>query len=372
MADKDNCPSIEKILDILDKLASQEEKSFIKDYKAKYLAIVPEEYLKLDIKNKKKFIFNFLNTKTDLNAQFIEFILVLVENMNTKRSNIYIIDRIVDIIIEYNKIKNEKEKLWNKLLEFSETSTNSNEIRYSVNEIMSLLYEFSTIKNNEYLYKQVDKLNYKIKDEFENYYNKIIELYKGKYKQYKLKYEMLIFKTNQMFPNKSFQNKMIRQLNKIQNSFKSLKQSIFYGKKWKSYGICCRNINFINKCKRNINKYSLEDEISNIKLELNDNINTIVNKLDENYKTIYKDLNIKEKSFINSKLIANDCAENIKVNILIKFLENQITIDRLEKLENLNSNTNDSTKNSLMEKVKTEIDDIYENLDMPAIKDNAT
>ena len=294
--------------------------------------------LKFNLEDRKKFVLNSIVSKTNLDAKNIEFLLVLTENFNTKLSNVKILDDIIDLIIEYNKIKLEKENLWKNLVKLIDINVDSNAIRYSADEMMILMQEYIDNINKKYLFRQIDRVNNTIKEEIEVDYNKRINYYKELYSKYKCKYNTLLCKANQTFPNKSFQYKVHRKLNVILSNFYRIKNSIYKGQYGKCIGICYKNIKFIGKLKENIKQDGLEDGFIQDKLILNEEVDNLVSNLDSKYQNIYENLSQEDTMEITNKIIKSNANKDIKLMMITKFLDGKTLInDQIDEIENNNT-----------------------------------
>lgn len=340
MVDKITKPSIDRIMQILDNKSSIEERNYIKNHKLKILTITPKDFISWKLEDRKIYLFNTLTTKTSLDAKSIEFLVVLLENMSVKLSNLFILDDIIDFMINFHSLKDEKDKLWHKLGKFADANNDPNELRYTVTELLSLIFDFAKDNNNKYLFQQADEINFKIKEEFENNYAKIIEFYKNKYHEYKTRYKALLVKSNQIFPNESFQKKVNRVLNKIKNGFYDLKTSLFKKRYGKCYGLCKINIDYIKRIKIGIMQDGLEQEFHVEQTMLDNQIDEVIDKLSDKLKNVYFSLSIEDSTSIKTKIITHNTNLDGKIALAINLLEKFDKNQNINDFENIESSIN--------------------------------
>ena len=361
MADKIIKPSIENILKILDKRTSSIERNYIARSKTKYLAISAKDFIGLKPEQRKNFVFNVISSKTTLSPFQVEFVLVLVEILSTKLSTIYVLDDIIDLLVNYTKIKIENDKVFNKLVNLIDLENGNSENKYTIEEMKALMTEFVNSTNEKYLFKQTDNLNYQIKYEYENDFAKRIDNYRNKYEEYKLKYETLLLKTKQIAPNFSFQNKVKRKYRELEKSIYQLKRSLYWKQYGKSYGICVR---LVKKIQRNIDamqgKKGVEQMFAFDKLKLQQKQNSqiiqeLIPKLDELEKKIFSTLDKQSTEMITKRMSNENLSLDNKL-LLLKQMIKEFSPLGIEK------NFLDENQDDLNNTIDNKQEDLEENI----------
>ena len=331
MADKISKPNFEKIKEILDKNNTKDEIIYMNNKNTKYLAMNSSEFAMKNVDDKIKYVTNSILTKTQLNAKHIEFVNIIIRNLKNKSANIYIIDDIIDLLMVNNSLRKDKEKFWKNINMLDKLGLN--EEKFTMEELNLMCANFVNQVNEKYLFKQTDILNYNIKYEYENIYNKRIEFYKNIAKEYKNKYNTLIGVYKWEFPNLSFQKKIKRILKEISNKIYALKFAIAKNKIGKAYGISKCIIKYINWRKNDIDR-----KIGFRDMSINDNIKEIRNgnldgkEIDKSLDKYILDLddNTRDK-FIS---LDKDTQKIIENNIFTKSTEEKSIKDRL--ISNIN------------------------------------
>ena len=206
-----------------------------------------------------------------------------------------------------------------------------NEEKFTMEELNLMCASFVNSVNEKYLFKQTDILNYNIKYEYENVYNKRIEFYKNIANEYKNKFNTVIGENKWEFPNLSFQKKIRRVLNEIANKIYALKTAIVKKKIGKAYGISKCILKYIYWRKNDIKRKTgfmemvdkdvyKEDKLEKLgDNEANISLDELILELDENTRNKFISLDketqiiIKNKTFdksteeksIKDKLIGN-------------------------------------------------------------------
>jgi len=331
MADKISKPNLEKIKEILDKNNTKEEINYMKSKNIKFLAMNSSEFAMKNSDDKIKFVTNSILTKTHLNAKHIEFVNIIIRNLKNKSANIYILDDIIDLLIVNDSLRKDKEKFWKNINMLDKLGLN--EEKFTMEELNLMSANFVNTINDKYLFKQTDILNYNIKYEYENVYNKRIEFYKNIANEYKNKYNTIRGEIKWEYPNLSFQKKMLRVFKEILNQIYALKIAIVKNKIGKAYGISKCIIKYINWRRNDINKKTGFMEMFNkeiIKRKIEDypenkdenlTLNKLVMELDDNTRDKYISLD-------------KDTQKKIKDNTFSKSTDDKSIKDRL--ISNIN------------------------------------
>ena len=356
MADKIKRPPIEKIMEILDKNTSALDKNYAAGHKkAKHLAIEAKDFIAMKIEARKTFVFSTISSKIKLSPFYTEFILLLVEILPAKLSIVYVLDDIIDLLVNYTKIKSENDRIYHKLANLISLPCNEKGPKYSIEEIKSLMAEFVNYTNDKYLYKETDKLNFAIKYEYENIFAKKVEFYKEKLDEYKAKYNALLIKDKQIFPNKTFQSKIIRKWTEFSKTIGRLKQAIYYRKLGKAYGIGVRIQKLIRKNIKSIKlNYGLEDIFIDDKKKIldknykNETMDAIKLKLDADELNILNTLDQNSTEDVSKIVLSPKLKIENKINQIKEYL-NDFRIKNNFMDENYEPNSNIT-----IEKVKLE------------------
>ena len=356
MADKIKRPPIEKIMEILDKNTSALDKSYAAGHKkTKHLAIEAKDFIALKIEARKTFVFSAISSKTKLSPFYVDFILLLVEILPAKLSIVYVLDDIIDLLVNYIKIKSENDRIYHKLANLISLPCNKNGPKYSIDEVKTLITEFVNYTNDNYLYKETDKLNFAIKYEYENIFAKKIEFYKEKLDEYKAKYNALLMKNKQVFPNKTFQSKIIRKWTEFSKSIARIKQAIYYRKLGKAYGIGVRMQKLIAKNIKSIKlNYGLEDIFIEDKKKILDKnykseiMDAIKSKLDEEEVNLLSQLDQNSTEDVSKIVLSPKLKIENKVTQIKEYL-NDFKVNKNFMEENFEQNSNIT-----IEKVKLE------------------
>ena len=349
MADKISKPNFEKIKEILDKNNAKEEIIYMNNKNTKYLAMNSSEFAMKNVDDKIKYVTNSILTKTQLNAKHIEFVNIIIRNLKNKSANIFIIDDIIDLLIVNNSLRKDKEKFWKNINMLDKLGLN--EEKFTMEELNLMCANFVNLVNEKYLFKQTDILNYNIKYEYENIYNKRIEFYKNIANEYKNKYNTIIGVNKWEFPNLSFQKKIKRVLKEISNKVYALKLAIVKNKIGKAYGISKCILKYINWRKNDINRktgfmdMSINENIKengNEKLDVNE-INISLDKyildLDENTRNKFISFDKETQKIIKNNTFSKSTEDKSIKDRLIS------NINKFYAETNLNENFSDEEDN---------------------------
>ena len=327
MADKISKPNVEKIKEILDKNNTKDEIIYINNKNTKYLAMNSLEFAMKNADEKIKYVTNSILTKTQLNAKHIEFINIIIRNLKNKSANIFIIDDIIDLLIVNNSLRKDKEKFWKNINMLDKLGLN--EEKFTMEELNLMCANFVNLVNEKYLFKQTDILNYNIKYEYENVYNKRIEFYKNIANEYKTKYYTIIGESKWKFPNLSFQRKIKRIFKEISNRVYALKFAIAKNKIGKAYGISKCILKYINWRKDDINRKTgfMEMSVNDDTIGINNqkqngdkedkSLDKLILELDENTREKFISLDKETQKIIENNTFNKSTDEKSIKNILI-------------------------------------------------------
>jgi len=230
----DKISSIQKILD---KLETIEQKEYLESVKVKYLTMPIHMYIKLPLNEKKKYILNTINTHYhELSVQSRKYILLLTQTINMNKANLAFLEDNINMMLNYEK-KMKQDKMINDKLAWLKTFQIKKEDRFTIEECKQLCKIFAAEENNQFIYNQTNELNYALKEEYRCTWFKQIQNWKEKYKQIKNEFKLFKMKANQNFPNYTFQIKVKEWMHQLLKEVSKVKQCIYYGKKWKAYGI---------------------------------------------------------------------------------------------------------------------------------------
>jgi hypothetical protein len=152
------------------------------------------------------------------------------------KANLAFLEDNINMMLNYEK-KMKQDKMINDKLAWLKTFQIKKEDRFTIEECKQLCKIFAAEENNQFIYNQTNELNYALKEEYRCTWFKQIQIWKEKYKQIKNEFKLFKMKANQNFPNYTFQIKVKEWMNQLLKEVSKIKQCIYYGKKWKAYGI---------------------------------------------------------------------------------------------------------------------------------------
>lgn len=317
--DKEN--KFEQLQRILDKIESNEEKLYSKNRKPKFLDLDIASFLLKPLKERKMLIFKKIEP-LELNIVFHRILAILLESLNMKKTNLLLLDDIILVFIEYQKLLAKEVNIQNNFDRFMALQSDLRDPKYNFEDIKTMLFSESNIQYHKYLNSLNENFYNKIHNEFMVNLNTINNKYKKKIEKLELQIKAIRLKAKQRWPNLSFQGKVNDFLIKILNLNDKLTKYIADYKRNQALGTC---ISLSKHIKRFINKnlhpkYSFEYSYNNFIAAPSNNfieVEDIIGKLDQKAweKLEIKDkLNITEdiEAFIEEKLEPKDIISNIK------------------------------------------------------------
>ena len=317
--DKEN--KFEQLQRILDKIESNEEKLYSKNRKPKFLDFDITSFLLKPLKERKILIFKKIEP-LELNVVFHRILAILLESLNMKKTNLLLLDDIVLVFTEYQRLLAKEVNIQSNFDRFMALQPDLRDPKYNFEDIKDMLFSESNKQYHKYLNSLNENFYNKIHNEFMANLNTINNKYKKKIEKLELQIKAIRLKANQRWPNLSFQGKINDFLIKILNLNDKLTKYIADYKRNQALGTC---ISLSKHIKRFINKnlhpkYSFEYSYNNFIVAPSNNfieVDDIIGKLDQKAweKLEIKDkLNITEdiEAFIEEKLEPKDIISNIK------------------------------------------------------------
>ena len=338
MESQDKLKRIEQLQKILDKLETNEEKLYSKERSPKILDLNITSFLDHSIAERKNIIYKKIEP-FKLNSIFYRIISILIESLNKKKTNLLLLDDIINIFIDYDRLVGKEVNIQSNFDRFMTIQKDFNEPKYNFEDIKELLFSESNIQYHKYL----NGLN-------ENFYTKIhneflanLEIINNKYKKKINKLELILkgirLKYKQNWPNLSFQGKVNDFLIKILYLNKNIGKFISNFKINQAIGAC---FSISKHIKRFINvnlhpKYSFEQIYNGYICAPSNNfidVDDVIEKLDKNS---WENLPMQEKikatedieALIEGKVEPKDILYNIKQKYNI--LDSNSTVDSSAK-----------------------------------------
>ena len=332
----------EKFQRLLNNCSSGDINQYIFGKNPELLTIDLEKYSKLNLLEKKTYVWNKLEQTLKLHPLLKNYVMVLVETMKLNKSTLFLLEDNIKLVQEHQILKEKYNKMINNLEIFMDYQPNKDEIRFSEKEIDGIIYSQVNKALGKYIREQTDHLNASLKDEFKVNIDRIRINYEDKKKNleniFEEKYKNIIL-------NKIKEIKT--DIYKFKDSFDNLKinlrKCLFKKRIGKGLGI-------INKFNKDISRKYVEFDVKYFDFNSIPKINVIQEK--------FNVFNNKLEKFSNNNIIYEDFEqdkEDIKVDNSNKNsnkIESIFNKDLLDINKNIyeNKSKNYISKNNLINK----------------------
>ena len=281
----------EKFQRLLNNCSSGDINQYIFGKNPELLTIDLEKYSKLNLLEKKTYVWNKLEQTLKLHPLLKNYVMVLVETMKLNKSTLFLLEDNIKLVQEHQILKEKYNKMINNLEIFMDYQPNKDEIRFSEKEIDGIIYSQVNKALGKYIREQTDHLNASLKDEFKVNIDRIRINYEDKKKNLENIFEE---KYKNIISNKIKEIKT--DIYKFKDSFDNLKiklrKCLFNKRIGKGLGI-------INKFNKDIKRRYVEFDVKyfdfnsipeiNIIQEKFNIFNNKLEKFSNNNNIIYED-----------------------------------------------------------------------------------